>query len=210
MGILEIFRRNGFFNVVYKVLSLVRSKYIAKKLSYGSGFFVGLSTLWIGGRGAKIGNGFKMGRRGRVEVIHFHNGNIYSPSLTIGDNVSLNDDVHIACIEAVTIGNDVLMASKIFISDHDHGGYNGPFHDSPAVSPNDRNLVSKPVVIGNRVWIGEMVSILPGVTIGHGSIIGAGSVVTKSLPENCIAVGVPAKVVKRFNQDLQIWEKTHE
>jgi len=55
------------------------------------------------------------------------------------------------------------------------------------------------------VWIGEFVSILPGVKIGKGSIIGANTVVTKSIPENCIAIGAPAKIIKSYNFDLKRW-----
>ncbi len=60
---------------------------------------------------------------------------------------------------------------------------------------NEKNIAS-PVKIGNNVWIGSHVIILPGVTIGNNCVIGAGSVVNKSIPDNSTAVGVPAKVVK--------------
>ena len=66
---------------------------------------------------------------------------------------------------------------------------------------------AKPVHIGDKVWVGESVCILPGVTIGECSIIGAGSVVTKSIPPYSIAVGTPAKVIKRYNFDTRSWIK---
>ena len=78
---------------------------------------------------------------------------------------------------------------------------------SPDIAPDDRPLYSKPVCIGNNVWIGENVCILLGVTIGDGCIIGANSVVNKDIPKDCIAVGSPAKVIKRFNRELNKWEK---
>ncbi|GGB76788.1 DapH/DapD/GlmU-related protein [Deinococcus soli (ex Cha et al. 2016)] len=206
MGIKELVSRNGILNLTYKAFSLVRSGYIRRSFNYGNGFSIGLTTVWMGGEGAKIGQKFKMGRRCRVEIIHSHNGLKYAPHLIVGDRVSLNDDVHIACAHEIFIGNDVLMASKIFISDHDHGSYTGDEPDTPNSAPNDRLLNLKPVIIGDRVWIGEMVSVLPGVKIGAGSIIGAGSVVTKSIPEGCIAVGSPARVVKKYNTSSGLWE----
>lgn len=90
----------------------------------------------------------------------------------------------------------------------EHGSYVGDENDSqPNSIVNDRPLSSKPVVIENNVWIGELCSVLPGVTIGENSIIGANSVVTKSIPANSITVGNPAKVIKQFNFETKHWEK---
>lgn len=128
--------------------------------------------------------------------------------LSFGNNVQLNDYVHITAMESVTIGNNVLMASKIYISDCSHGSYGGGKNDSnPNEIPIDRKLHAKPVVIKDNVWLGEFVSILPGVTIGKGTIIGANSVVSKSLPDYVIAVGSPALPIKKFNFETQTWEK---
>lgn len=64
---------------------------------------------------------------------------------------------------------------------------------------------TKPVVIESNVWLGDNVVVLPGVTIGSGSIIGANSVVSKDVPKNTISVGVPAKVIKEYNFDKEMW-----
>jgi lipopolysaccharide O-acetyltransferase len=117
--------------------------------------------------------------------------------------------VHIGAIDCVRIGNDVLIASCVFIADHNHGGFEGEDPaDSPDVAPSDRPLKSRPVVIGDKVWIGEGVCILPGVTIGRGSVIGAGAVVTRDVPAECVAVGNPARVVKRYDRQAQQWRRT--
>jgi lipopolysaccharide O-acetyltransferase len=130
------------------------------------------------------------------------------PCIVFGDNVELNDYVHIGAVNSVTIGNNVLIASKVFISDHNHGfyGLNGR-HDNPLTIPKDRELSCLSVTIEDNVWLGEFVAVLPGVTIGKGSIIGAMSVVTKDIPPYSIAVGSPAKVIKRYNFDKNIWER---
>ena len=67
-------------------------------------------------------------------------------------------------------------------------------------------LSAKNVYIGNGCWIGEQVCILSGVSIGEKCIIGAGSVVTKSIPDYCIAAGNPAKVLKKYNFETKRWE----
>jgi len=128
--------------------------------------------------------------------------------LKFGKNVQLNDYVHITAMSGVTIGDNVLMASKIFISDCTHGSYSGDINDShPDNVPIDRPLSTRPILIEDNVWLGEFVSVLPGVTIGKGTIVGANSVVSKDLPKYVIAVGSPAKPIKKFNFSTQRWEK---
>ena len=120
----------------------------------------------------------------------------------------MNDYVHITAMECVKIGKNVLLASKIYISDCSHGSYSGDQNDSnPNEIPKDRKMFSKPVVIEDNVWLGEFVSVLPGVTIGNGAIVGANSVVSKNIPANVIAVGSPAKPIKKFNFTTNKWEK---
>lgn len=129
-------------------------------------------------------------------------------TLIFGDNVQINDYVHICSMNGVRIGNDVLMAGHIYISDNSHGYYKGDINDSsPLDKPINREYFISSVSIEDNVWIGEHVIIMPGVTIGKGSIIGANSVVSKSIPPYVISVGTPAKPIKKYNFDSNIWEK---
>jgi len=149
--------------------------------------------------------GLTTGNYCRIEVIKINYNDL--PSLKIGKNLQINNSVHIACAKSVSIGDDVLIASNVFITDHNHGNYSGiEEHDNPFSKPIERKIYASPVTIGNRVWLGEHVCVLPGVTIGDGSIIGASSIVNKNIPPNCIAVGIPAKVIKHFNLKTQKWE----
>lgn len=130
------------------------------------------------------------------------------PILEFGNDIELNDYVHIGVLKSVKIGNNVLIASKVFITDHNHGNYSGiQTHDSPDTPPKLRNWHASPVLIEDNVWIGENVTILPGVTIGKGSIIGAMSLVNENIPAFTIAVGIPAKVIKKYNYYTATWEK---
>lgn len=147
-------------------------------------------------RGAKyitLGKNFVTKERLRIEAVDSYMGNKYQPNIKIGDNVSFNTDCHIGSIIGVTIGNNVVLASRIFITDHFHGDSS---MDSLEIPVAERELFSKgEVKVGNNVWIGEGVVILPGVTIGDNCVIGANSVVNKSFPSNTIIAGVPAKSV---------------
>ena len=149
-----------------------------------------------------VGDGFTTGVGLRIDAFSLDG----TVCLKIGKNVEVNDQVHIAAIKSVTIGNNVLIASKVFISDHNHGFYGlDGRHDHPDTIPKERELSYAPVEIEDNVWLGEFVSVLPGVTIGRGSIIGSMSVVTRDVPPYCIAVGVPAKVVKKYNFETATW-----
>lgn len=84
----------------------------------------------------------------------------------------------------------------VLITDNGHGR---SIAEESNIPPLKRKTFSKgPVIIGKNVWIGDKATVLPGVTIGDGAIIGANSVVTKDIPANSIAVGIPAKVVKKI------------
>jgi len=153
-----------------------------------------------------FGRGLTTGKYCRIECYPIQKN--WGGVLLIGNNVQMNDFVHITAAESVKIGSNVLLASKIYISDIAHGSYKGDANDaSPEMAPISRNPTTNPVVIEDNVWIGELCSILPGVHIGKGSVIGANSVVTKNIPENCIAVGNPAKVIKKFNFETKHWER---
>jgi len=128
--------------------------------------------------------------------------------LHFGRDVQINDYVHIVAMDKIEIGDNVLMASHIFISDNSHGSYKCNFQDSdPMIPPTEREYVTAPIKIGNNVWIGEGVCIMPGVSIGDGCVIGAHSVVGKSIPGYTIAVGTPARVIKEYNFGTKHWEK---
>ncbi len=115
----------------------------------------------------------------------------------------VGDNVHFVASEQVTVGDNCLLASHIFISDTNHGSG----EESPMTPPDSRPLVSQPVSIGNNVWLGEGVAVLPGAKIGDGCIIGAHAVVKGEIPPYTVAVGAPAKPVKKYNFETNTWER---
>lgn len=164
-----------------------------------------------GARHIRLGTGFTAGVGLRMDAFPTEanrSKSVWPIIIRIGANVQVNDYVHIAAIRHVAIGDSTLIASKVFISDHNHGDYRDPDpRCAPNVPPADRPLASRPVQIGCNVWIGEHVCIMPGVTIGDGAIIGAGAVVTSDVPANCIVVGAPARTVRRFDPATGAWQR---
>lgn len=128
----------------------------------------------------------EMGRNVRVhQNVHFGSG----AKLRIGDNSALAPDCWVA--SDTTIGNDVMMAPEVTILSSTHGTASTDVPMRLQPQPPKR-----PVVIGDDVWLGTRIIILPGVRIGSHSIIGAGSVVTKDVPEYAIVAGNPARVIR--------------
>lgn len=134
--------------------------------------------------------------------------NKHNKSIFIGENVIIGDYCHIEGYKNLVIGDNVLIASRVYISDTSHGTYKEDAHVSPYIPPNNRKLFSSSVVIKDNVWIGENVCVLPGVTIGKGCVVGANSVVTKNIPDYSIVVGVPARVIKYYDQKRKQWVNT--
>ncbi|RYE53880.1 MAG: acyltransferase [Sphingobacteriales bacterium] len=147
-----------------------------------------------GGKYITIGANFDCDQRLRLDAYDYFLGERFSPCIEIGDNVSIQKDCHIGAINKISIGNNVLLASKVFISDHSHGDIS---KDAIQLAPSRRKLYSKgTVIIEDNVWIGANASILAGVVIGKGAIIGANSVVTRDIPDFAIAFGNPARVIR--------------
>jgi acetyltransferase-like isoleucine patch superfamily enzyme len=112
--------------------------------------------------------------------------------VSIGDYSFLGRGTEIDVSEAVTIGSHVLLAPGVFITDHVHNVAAGRLIDSQGIS-------SRPVRLGDDVWVGAGAIVLPGVEIGDGAVIGAGAVVTKAVAAGTIVAGVPARALRHRN-----------
>jgi lipopolysaccharide O-acetyltransferase len=188
---------------IFGLLKLIRS-FVYTKLFFSKARLIRLPFDIRNKKNIEIGDNFTTGFGCRLEAYPVDE----SVVLKFGKNVQLNDYVHISAMKGVLIGDNVLIASKVFISDLNHGSYGtNDIHDSPIIPPNDRKLYAEPIVIEENVWLGETVCVLGGVTIGKGTIVGANSVVSKSLPPYVIAVGAPAKSVKKYNFENGKWER---
>ncbi len=196
-NISDIFRMYGVLGTIRLFLDWLQTKILFRRVR-----IIRRPYYIRGKKNIDFGNNLTVGVGLRIDVFLKDD----TTGLIIGDNVQLNDYVHIGVSEKVTIGNNVLVASKVMIIDHNHGSYNSIKSSNPESKPAERELVSKPVIIEDNVWIGELTSILPGVTIGKGSVIGASSVVINNIPPYSIAVGNPAKVIKKYNFKTNTWE----
>ena len=122
------------------------------------------------------------------------------PKIVFGEKCYIGYHNTFLAAADIAIGNEVLMASNILISSENHSTdpeSNAPYMDQP--------LKASPVHIGDGTWLGERVMVMSGVTIGKKCVIGGGSVVTRDIPDYCIAVGSPARVEKTYDFDKRDW-----
>ncbi len=201
---MNFFRKYGFSGSLYIFYCLVRTKFV-----FANARLIRFPIDIRGRKNISVGKNFTTGRGCRIEALPAKNTN--DTLIEIGDDVQINDYVHITATLSVKIKSNVLIAGKVYISDTGHGSYNELYNDAshPSVAPAQRPLTTNPVVIEENVWLGDSVCVLPGVTIGKGSIIGANAVVTKNIPPQSIAVGIPAKVIKYFDEQLKQWVAVH-
>jgi acetyltransferase-like isoleucine patch superfamily enzyme len=169
--------------------------------------------LFLNPRKHKRGKNSRICKHTRMDVMPFNN-------FVLGDNSTIEDfctvnngvgDVLIGdrtrigmsnvLIGPVTIGNDVMFAQNIVLSGLNHG------YEDITIVPHKQPVTKKKIVIEDEVWIGANVVIVAGVTIGKHSVIAAGAVVTKDIPSYSVAVGNPAKVIKKYNPDTNQWER---
>jgi len=206
----SFYHENGLFLYLRRFADSLKTKlfnvFISGHIKHSGKIKIHHTAQLIGLGHFRIGRNFKTGRHFRMEAITKYCGQNFDPKIIIGDNVGAVDFVQIAATHHVEIGDNVMLASRVYISDHNHGIYKGDRQSAPDTPPGERVLdFSKKVIIGDNVWIGQQVTVLPGVSIGKGCVIGAHSVVTKDLPADSLAAGIPAKVLKRFDTTLKQW-----
>ncbi len=149
-----------------------------------------------------IGNRVSIGMRTWIDAKP-HTG-IKDCCLVFKDGVTIGEYNHIYATNSIVFLEDVLTANYVYVSDNLHSYQDV---DTPIQKQPIKQL--KPVVIGKGSWLGEHVSII-GACVGSHSVIGANSVVTKDIPDFCIAVGVPAKIIKRYDFENSCWRKTND
>lgn len=185
----------GYFYFKRKYNSLIFS-FAVCKCGYGTDI---MPEFWLeGGKYISVGNHF-MARSGlRLEAWDKYEDFRYTPTICIGDNVRVGEHCHIGAVNKIIIGNNVLMGSKVYITDHHHGTTD---IDDLEKQPVDRELYSKGnIIIEDNVFIGDNVVIMPGVKVGRNSVLAASTVVTKCVPPFSVVCGIPGKIMETHSE----------
>lgn len=194
-------------NVAHYFRSIGRYIYTGYYIRYFKSFGYGSSiepTAKLGGlKNISVGRDCHFQKGLRLSALTKYMGKDFSSEIIIGDGASFGPNNHITCALKIQIGKNFLTGGGVLITDNSHGqGLMAEMSLAPAA----REVCSKgPIIIGDNVWIGENVSVLPGVVIGDNVVIGSNAVVVKDIPSYSVAVGNPARVIKTFrssNKDV--------
>ncbi len=207
--LLQLAREDGWAQTLPRALIAVtrrlRDTLTARRL-HAPNFRAGRSPRLHGLAHMRIGRNFSAADHLWLEAVTSYNGQPHTPQLILGDDITLSSNVHIACLHRIHIGDGLLAGSHVLISDHTHGFYSGPSQSDPDTRPAARPLHSSDeILIGRNVWLGDGVCVLAGAVIGDGAIIGANSVVRGHIPPATIAVGAPARPVRRWDPTQKAW-----
>lgn len=191
-----------------KIISKLRAKLAALTLykiqfkSYGCKSLI-YSPLRIDGkRNIDIGNNVLVQSQTWLAAMPLTD--CENPILKIGNGSVIGNFNHIYATKKIIIEDKVLTADKVYISDNLHGYEN---IEIPILEQAVKQINT--VTIGEGSWLGENVCVI-GANIGKHCVIGANSVVTKSIPDFCVAVGAPAKIIKKYNFETKTWEKIQQ
>jgi acetyltransferase-like isoleucine patch superfamily enzyme len=142
-------------------------------------------------------NTFQLGKESTIEDFSAINNGV--GAVIIGDRTKIG--LSNTIIGPVTIGNDIRLAQNITLSGLNHN------YEDVEIAIHEQGVSTAEIVVEDETWIGANVVVLAGVKIGKHAIIAAGSVVTKNIPAYSVAVGNPARVLKKYNPETKIWEK---
>jgi acetyltransferase-like isoleucine patch superfamily enzyme len=151
-----------------------------------------------------IGASTTIGPNALLSVVTEHLGDRFEPRLSIGERCSIGQNFVVGCIDEVTIGDDVLISSNVFVGDCIHGYFDV---DIPVIA---QALQARgAVAIEDGAFLGISSVILPGVRIGRNAVVGAGAVVTSDVAPFTVVVGNPAHEVRRFDEASGGWRRVH-
>lgn len=143
-----------------------------------------------------VGNNVMIRDFARIEPVTEWNGEEYNPIIKIGDNVSIEQNLHLVCARKVIIEDDVTISANVMIMDNSH-----QYNDNVDVL--QQGLDIKETVVRRGAFIGKNVCVMPGVTLGKYCVVGANAVVTHDVPDYAVVAGVPAKVIKLNKGEIQ-------
>jgi acetyltransferase-like isoleucine patch superfamily enzyme len=189
-------------SILYLLFIYPRYKLTFKKI--GNGGCIGRPALLTPGC-IVFGKNVFLRRGARIEGVYQYLAAKFSPSINVDDYVSIEQNVHITCAKKILIGKNTAIAANVTITDINH-----PYTDVN-LAPERQPIQAIPVIIGEDCKIYNNAVILPGCVIGKHTVIGANSVVLgKEYPDFCVLVGAPAKIIKRYNFETSVWQKTNE
>ena len=140
----------------------------------------------------------------RIQGVKRYGSQTYNPHIVFCSHVSIQQNLHLTCAESIYIGENTAIAANVTITDIHHT------YEDINLPVEKQELAVSPVRIGNNCKINNNAVILPGTIIGNHCVVGANAVVSGIIPDYCVVVGVPSRIVKRYSFESNKWEKTNK
>lgn len=189
--------------IIRKIQSYLRWMYWSRKFGSAKGFVrIGKDVTFQNPQCIHFGQKIGIGKNSYFLPLTSYAGKNYTPKIIIGDGCWIGIRNSFACITSIEIGNDVLFAGYVHITDHSHG-----YEEIDTPIAKQKLITKGGVVVEDQCWLGFGCEILSGVHIGKHSIVAARAVVTRDVPAYSIVAGNPARIVKKYNFDTRKWEK---
>lgn len=149
-----------------------------------------------------LGKMFLFGDHARIECIENYEDRYFSPNIIIEDSVSIEQRCHITAADTLTIGKDTLISFDVSIQDTDHE------YEDLSTPVANQPLIVKKTQIGENCFIGSGAKIQAGTILGKHCVVGTNAVVRGHFPDYSVIVGVPARIVKRYDLERKEWRRT--
>ena len=179
--------------------------YYSNKLffkSLGKGSFVD-SPIKITPFCISLGENVRFFKNCRIEGVFRYNKINFNPHIMIQNNVSVQQNLHLTCANSIVIGKNTAIASNVTITDIHHS------YEDINIPIENQDIIVNKVEVGENCKIYNNSVLLPGCKIGNHVTIAANSVVKSEIPDFCVVVGAPSKIIKRYNTKTKSWVKTN-
>lgn len=168
-----------------------------------NGGFAGKPFAMLNARNISVGRNVRLKDGYRIECYETFYNQRLRPKMAIEDGVIIGPRFTAFVADTLVIGKDTILAGNVTLITENHG-----INPELPLPYHAQKLTTAPVTIGEGCWLGQNVSVLPGVKIGRRCVIATNAVVTRDIPDFCIAAGSPAKVIKKYNFQKHCWENT--
>lgn len=182
------------------VKNIINTFLFRLRIAYNGGY-AGTSIIVLNQKYVKFGKGVRIKKYYRIECYPYFAGQKLNPQIKFHDGVIVGHNLTIFGGDTVDIGANTIFAGNVTLISENHG--TDPILELPYHA---QRLTTGPIFIGEGCWLGQNVSVLPNVRIGKKCIIATNAVVTHDIPDYCLAAGVPAKILKKYNFDNCKWE----
>lgn len=180
--------------VIKFLITLMKVK--SNHINSGGGNYVGINVKFVNRGTIVLGKNVIIRPSSRIYAANSQS------HVSFGEGSEIGEHSTISSYNRIIFGQNVLTGPHVFVADHNHA------YANPSLPISKQGVKCKPtdkVVIGDGSWIGTNVVIVGNVHIGKNCVIGANSVVTKDIPDYSVAAGIPAKVIKRYDFEKELW-----